>query len=162
MPHAPLFQATEILDMAIRIERNGADFYEACAEAASNPAAREVFKYLVEQEHRHLELFQGMKQGLETQSLPESYPGELLAYIESLVSDRVFEEAQRGREQAQRIGDHEEAIRFAIEFEEKSILFYSAVKQVARESEKHVIEEVIGEEHKHILRLIELRDRLKQ
>jgi len=46
----------------------------------------------------------------------------------------------------------------AVELERSSIAFYSGVKQIVRESEKGVIDDVITEEHRHIRRLLELKN----
>lgn len=150
-----IFRASELMDMALQIERNGMRFYRHCAAADIDPEIKEIFEYLVEQEKEHLQLFSGMKEGLDDYSLPESYPGEMRSYVEGFVEGRVFSRPQEA--QQPRLANANEAIDFAIQFEEYSILFYSTMKRLVRDSEQEVVERVIGEEHKHIRRLLELR-----
>jgi len=155
-----LFQAAEILDMAIEIERKGLAFYQGCAVARASEPVAEVFEFAATEEEKHIRLFTEMKSALEQYTLPESYPGETLAYIHGLIGQTVFgtvEEAACGAEQ---IGDVADAIDKAVAMERESIAFYSGVRELVRESERDVIDEVIAEEHRHIRRLLALRHEL--
>jgi len=157
----PLFRAGEILDMAIQIEHDGVSFYNACVRAALGKEVEEVFRCLIDQEREHILVFTEMKEGMEDYPLPESYPGEARSYVESFIKDRVFYDPDRAAEQAGEIADPFRAIEFAIGFEQRSILFYSGIKQVVRASESEVIERVIDAEHTHIRRLLALRRQLE-
>jgi len=147
--------------MAIRIERQGIDFYEKCAEVTQDSRIRDVFHFLIEQEWNHVRVFSDMRRGLEDYVLPESYPGETLGYLDSFVRDRVFSGPERAVEQGRTISDPFAAVDLALELEKSSILFYSGMKQVVRPSEHDAIDRVIGEEHDHIRRLLALRRALE-
>ena len=153
MTEYPMFRAGEVLDMAVQIEEQGLAFYESCAQASLGSETTEVFEYLIDQEKNHVKIFTRMKQGLDDFPLPESYPGETRSYIESFVKDRVFSSP----EDAAHISEPREAVALAIGFEQRSILFYSAMKDAARQSEGGVIDRVIAQEHEHIRRLVKLQ-----
>jgi rubrerythrin len=153
----PVFRAGEILDMAVQIEEQGLAFYESCARASLGPQTRAVFEYLIDQEKKHVEIFTRMKRGLEDSPLPESYPGETRRYIESFVKDQVFSDPAEAAQKAAEISEPREAVAFAIGFEQRSILFYSAMKEVVRSSEGAAIDRVMEEEHDHIRRLVKLQ-----
>ncbi len=155
-----LFRAGEIFDMAIRIENQGIAFYKACADSASNSKVKKVFENLIEQEKKHIDIFSGMKEGYEDYRLPESYPGEIYSYIKSFVQDQVFEDFSAGNVKEAEIKDPIKAIDLGVEFEKRSILFYSGIKQAVRKSEKEAVENIIGEEHRHIRQLLALRREL--
>ncbi len=155
----PVFRAAELLDMAVRIERQGLEFYETCLVYAEHPQVREALEFMAKEEGRHVEVFTRMKTGLEHYELPESYPGEMQAYVDSFVKDKVFLAPEDGPKTLP-LSDTVQVIDTAIGFEQRSILFYSAMKQVVRESDRDVIERVIVEEHSHIRRLLALRNDL--
>lgn len=157
MTEYPVFRAGEILDMAVQIEQQGLALYESCAHASLGPQTKTVFEYLIEQEKKHIEVFTRMKQGLENSPVPESYPGETRGYVQSFVSDQVFSSQAQAVKKAAEISDPLEAVALAIGFEQRSILFYSAMKEVVRSSEGAAIDEVIAEEHDHIRRLLKLQ-----
>ena len=54
------FSGRELIEIAIGIEKNGAIFYDSLAGSTKNPAARDVYKYLVGQEREHAAVFQKM------------------------------------------------------------------------------------------------------
>ena len=156
----PLFQAAEVIDMAIEIERQGLAFYEGCAVARASEAVAEVFAFTAEEERKHIELFSRMKRDLDEYTVPESYPGETLSYLRAFLSTRLFTSVDDASCSAEAIEDEIEAIDMAVELERSSIAFYSGVKQIVRGTEQGVIDDVITEEHRHIRRLLELKNRL--
>ncbi len=157
----PAFRAGEMLDMAIQIEHQGIRFYEACESAILRQDILEVFRHLIEQEQLHLRIFSRMKAGLDDYSLPETYTGEMRNYVDSFVQDRVFFQPAESSQKASDIKDPFKAIEFGIGFERRSILFYSAIKEVIRHSETKVVDDVIAQEHDHIRRLLALRHKLE-
>lgn len=158
----PVFRAVEMLDMAIQIENRGIRFYEGCATARLRQDVLEVFRHLIEQEQLHVEIFSRMKAGLDDYSLSETYTGEMRNYVDSFVQDQVFYQPAEAFQNASDIKDPFEAIEFGIGFERRSILFYSAIKEVIRHSETKVVDDVIAQEHGHIRRLLALRHKLEQ
>lgn len=157
----PLFRASEVLDMAMQVERSGVAFYEICIQAALGPHTAQVFEYLLAQEHRHLETFTRMKEGLDDYRLPEAYPGELERYLESFIKDQALFKPELASQQAREIDDPFQAVDWAMGFEKNSILFYTSIKQVVRSSERQIVDRVIAEEHSHIRRLLALQQKLK-
>jgi rubrerythrin len=158
----PVFRAGEVLDMAIQIEHQGIRFYEACASSSLRQEVLEVFRQLIEQEQVHVETFSRMKSGLDDYSLPETYSGEMRSYVDSFVQDRVFYRPAEAFENASDVKDPFKAIEFGISFEQRSILFYSAIKEVIRHSEIKVVDDVVAQEHAHIRWLLALRHKLEQ
>jgi len=152
----PLFQAAEVLDMAIEIERKGLAFYRGCAVVRANEKVAELFEYAGEQEQRHIEVFTRMKRDLDQYTLPESYPGETLSYIDGLIGDTAFATVDEAACAAEEMSDVGEAIATAVAMERSSIAFYSGLRDLVRESERAAVDEIIAEEHRHIRRLLAL------
>jgi len=157
----PLYQAAEVLDMAIQVEEDGIAFYTGCAATRASEELAELFEFLADQERLHIKVFTEMKQGLSEYSLPEGYPGQTESYIASLVEDRVFPSDGDRMCTPEEITDEMDAIRIALGMEKSSILFYSGIKDMVRESEQGVIDDVIAEEREHIRRLLSLRHSLE-
>lgn len=156
----PLFQAAEVLDMAIEIERMGLAFYRGCQAARATEAVAEVFDYAAEQEQRHIEVFSQIKRDLAEYTVPESYPGETQAYLRGFAGTRVFEDVDEATCSAEEMEDELDALQTALDLEHSSISFYTGVKELVRESERDVIDKILAEEHEHIRRLRELQHRL--
>jgi rubrerythrin len=60
-----LFRASEMLDMAVHIERRGVAFYEGCVNSETDPSVKDMFHYLMNQEKEHARVFSGMREKLE-------------------------------------------------------------------------------------------------
>jgi rubrerythrin len=161
MKHA-VFRAGEMLDMAIQIERQGVKFYEACASSRLRTEVLDVFRRLIEQENLHVETFSRMKLSLDDYALPETYTGEMRSYLEGFVQGRVFYQPAEAPEKMADIMDPFKAIELGIGFEQRSILFYSAIREAIRDSETKVVDDVIAQEHGHIRWLLALRHKLNQ
>jgi len=52
-----IFSVSEVLQLAVRIEENGRDFYDILASKAKDEEARNMFTFLSEEEGRHIEDF---------------------------------------------------------------------------------------------------------
>ena len=97
---------------------------------------------------------------MRTRPLPESYPGELRNYLEAFVEREVFDDPDSASKRVVEIKDPPEAIEAALEFEKKSILFYSGIKTLVRRSEAEQVDRVLSEEHQHVRRLQTLRQEI--
>ncbi|MCF8143550.1 MAG: ferritin family protein [Deltaproteobacteria bacterium] len=157
-----LFRASEMLDMAVRIEHQGLKFYEACQASQADPEVKEVFKYLMDQEKAHARVFSHMREELrEDYTLPESYPGEMRNYLDAFVKGEVFEDPGQAGEKGSEMKDPVEAVDFGLEIEKASILFYSGMKQYVRASEVRNVDRIIAEEQQHVKRLLSLRKKME-
>lgn len=143
--------------MAVQVEEDGIAFYSGCAAARASTELADLFRYLVEQEKLHVKVFTQMKQGLSEYTLPESYPGETESYIATFVSDRVFPADGDEMCSPEQITDVTDAIETALGMEKRSILLYSGIRDLVRESEQGVMDGIIAEEREHIRRLLSLR-----
>lgn len=71
---ASIFRAGEVLDMAIQIENQGVDFYQACLDAALPPEVKMVFQYLLDEERDHIRIFEIKRQDLSDSRCPRVMP----------------------------------------------------------------------------------------
>ena len=157
-----MFRASEILEMAIRIEKQGIDFYTSCLEAELDEKVADVFRYLIEQEHHHINTFKTMREDLEDYELPESYAGETGGYMDSFVNEAIFFSPKEASEKVKSLSDPLQAIDFGIRFENRSINFYEEMKEIVPESEGEKIDGVIEQERRHIERLESLREEVEK
>ena len=163
----PIIRACELMDMAIQVENQGIDFYRSCLKinTAVDRRVKEVFDFLLGQERIHRDTFEDLKRQItEDYPLDESYPGELRSYIDTYIKGRIFFDPVDAIKELDRMaGSAEgplEAISFGVSFEQKSILFYSALRGSVRQSELITLDKVVNEEHNHIKALLKLRRQL--
>ncbi len=146
----------ELFKVAMEIEKQGIEFYTKAFENASVEKAKDIFKFLSDQEKHHFQIFKRMD--LEIKQIrfrPESFDEEISAYLGSLVDSGIFENLLP-KEKWQDITDRE-AVSIGIQVEKSSILFYSSILSITEEaSAPEALNKIIREEKSHLVMLTEI------
>ena len=144
------FSGSELVQIAIGIERNGAAFYDSLVDSTKDVMAQGAYKYLADEEREHIETFQNMLGSVGEYQSPETYTEEYALYLKALVDSAVFSNDQVAREMAQKVDSDVEAIQMALGAEKDSILFYSVMRDLVRRSDREVVTKIIEEEKSHL------------
>ena len=154
------FSGSELINIAIGIERRGIAFYDVMARSTENAVARDVFQYLVDMERGHIQIFQSMLDEADKYQLAETDAGEYTAYLQALVDSSVFTDDMVTGEMTTRVGNDIEALELAIGAERDSILFYYEMKDVMPQQAQLTVKKIIAEEKSHLRQLSELKKKL--
>jgi len=155
-----LYDISEILQVAIKIEENGQRFYAAMEDKLPEEKARDIFDFLAREEEKHKETFQSLLNHVEKYELFGSYPDEYFLYLRSYANSLIFseEELQEGIE---RVNTALDAVEFGMAREVESILYYMEMKSFVPERQHNILEKIINEERKHYIQLYNLKKELK-
>lgn len=156
------FSGSELIEIALGIEKNGLTFYQALSNKTQDVKTKDVYNYLTGEERKHLNTFQNMQNTIGQYQPPESYAGEYMLYLKALVDSHVFSNTKEAQEKAERTPNEIDAIDIGIEAEKDSILFYSELQTLVREPDHMVVLKIISEEKTHLKQLLELKEVLKQ
>jgi len=137
------FRGSELLEMALGIEINGAAFYQTLADKTQNSDAKAIYNYLAVQERKHIDAFQGM-------------------YLKSLVDNSVFTNVAEAQQKAEAISSEIEAIDTGIQAEKDSILLYMEMHGFVRQPDQNIVLDIIGEEKTHLRQLSQLKQTLQK
>ena len=154
------FSGSELINIAIGIERRGIAFYDVMAKSAEDDKLRDVFQYLVDMEHQHIQIFQGMMAEADKFKPPETYVGEYAAYLEALVDSAVFADDVVTSEMVTRVDSDIEALELAIGLEKDSILFYYQMKDLVPPRVEATLDRIISEEKSHLRDLSGIKKQL--
>jgi len=148
--------ASQALEIAIRIERNGLDFYKRLSEHAGSPAERDVFGRLAAAEEKHIGLFRRILEEVADYTPAYEYPGEYGLFLNEVaaLSINTFKDTT-----AYTTGSVKDALLLGIQAELQAILLYTEFYTLVPEKEKAVIETIIDEEKRHF---IDLNNLLKE
>lgn len=127
------FNADEILEIAIDIERNGAAFYQQAASLQQAASARAMLLELAAMEADHEQTFAHMKAGLteaERQETTYDPEGEMPLYLQTMADKGVF--GKRAHPAGQLTGAEtiQDIIRYAISLEKDSVVFYLGLQEL--------------------------------
>jgi rubrerythrin len=146
-----VFSANEVLDMAIRLEKNGEAIYRGAAKGLSDTNLSLVLEWMADEEARHATWFSKIQREL---VVPASDPvaeemGRNL--LDNLLAGQSFslEDVDFSR-----IDHIDDMIATLIEFEEDTILFYEMLEAfVQDEATLLQLKNIVAEEERHIEKL---------
>ena len=157
-----LFSGSELLEIALGIERNGAAFYEALAYKAQDKDTKAIYKHLASEERKHLNTFQGMLNTVGQYQPPEDYAKEYMLYLKSLVDNSVFSNITEAQQKAEKISSEIEAVDTGVQAEKDSILFYTEMQRFVRQPDQKIVLNIIDEEKAHLRQLSQLKQMLQK
>ncbi len=160
------FNADEVFEIAVEIERNGARFYRRAAGMAAARGDRDLLLSLAAMEDSHVKIFQSLRTELmgSDGALADFDPhGEAAAYLRSMAEGRVFDLRADPVEYLGMDRSMEDILCKALELEKDSIVYYVGMMEMVPEAAgKKKIEHIIREEMKHIVSIkVELELRLR-
>jgi rubrerythrin len=143
-----VFNADEIFEMALQIERNGEKFYRDSAKRVKDSEARDLLARLADMEVEHQKVFRGMQSALtaaDRKAMTYDPSNEAGLYLASLANTKVFFKKDLDTSKLEGI------FRSALAAEKDSIAFYLGMKELVPMGSGRVkIEEIIKEEMRHI------------
>ena len=146
-----MFSEREILEIAIRMEKNGENEYRRAMGTASDQALASLLEWMAAEEQEHGVFFSGLLEKLET--LSESPFGiEMDAtFLKDLIGGSALSLKSVDFAAVDSVDD---LLDIFVGFEEDSILFYRMILPMIEDGEtRSQVEKIITEEKKHISRL---------
>lgn len=143
--------------MATELERRGIAFYEALEKKTHVEEGKRVFRFLADEEKRHLETFSEL-----LGKVPEVFldvDAEASRYLGAIVESGVLRRVLSGEVNVEALGVSE-ALDTGIQVEKESILFYQSFLPFVAAEKRQWVEEVIAEEKRHLVRLSALKEEI--
>ncbi|MCX5857195.1 MAG: ferritin family protein [Deltaproteobacteria bacterium] len=147
------FEASDIVEFAIRIEENGANFYRFAVQIAKDESTKKLFEQLATAEDYHKKTFEKIFAAMDKAAPPEGYPGEYAAYLHNYVDNAIIFKKEALDQELARVKDTASALDFAIQREMDSILYYHEIKGMVPTHEHGTVDKIIEEERRHLTML---------
>jgi rubrerythrin len=152
-----IFHATDVVEMAMELERSGEIYYQTVAEKATSPEVQALFKDLAEQEQHHYEAFKQLSRTVwDTAANPEETWDEYLKYLQATIQSAFFEGADKALALAEQVEDEREAVEMAMDFEKETMLFFYELRDKVSGADQSVVRRIIDEERTHVRRLAKM------
>jgi len=157
---ARMFEVAELVKVAINDEKTGAAFYTKLSDLVRDAELAKTFATLAEQERGHQQRFEAMLAEMGDVKPPDLYPEQYLNYVTAMTADRAFPDEDAAVRQAQAVDDDREAIRMALRIERDTLVLMNDMRNLVRDKDRAVVDELIKEEQQHVIDLTDARDRL--
>ena len=148
------YNAYEIFQMGVEIEKNGKLFYDACARRTLHPEVKKLCGELAGWENQHVTLFQRLQDDLPESARSETFydpDNELGMYLKAAADSHIFLANQDMSALASSLKTPRDILTMALSFEKDSVVLYTGMQRmVPREMGKASIEAITTEELKHI------------
>ena len=143
------YSGLEIIEIAIRIEENGQEFYTAAADMVKeSPDVKGLFYDLAEKEVTHIAIFQKLAEKFEAETFDFNVE-ESSDYIGHLADTHIFGRKDAGTELAKTVSSPKQGLEIAFKFENDSVVFYEELLKRASSNAKKLILQIIEEEKEH-------------
>lgn len=143
-----MFSTREIIDVAIKIEINGENYYRQATLKVTDPSLQSLLLFLADEEHEHARRFESFKQRIEDSAEDRKLAELSGTMLQSVVGNQKFSLDDADLSQ---VDSTEKLIGIAIEFEKDSILFYEMLQSFIEDPHTlRQLEEIIAEENRHI------------
>jgi rubrerythrin len=151
-----MFSLEEILDLGIRIEKNGEKFYREAQKQVALEELRILLTRLAEDEVEHVGFFTRKKEAIKSKPEDAEVEKQASAILQEILGDQTFSLKQVDPSDLKTIDD---LLDLAIEFEKDTILFYEMLSAIATTDDTlKGLQEIIQEENRHVAMLQGFRD----
>lgn len=153
----------DVLELSLRIEQQGQDFYEKLAQVVPNPVVREFVEQMQKEEVQHEKIFQNM---LETKG--DSLYGwekkkDLQDFIDTHLRTEIFPSLEEVLEGESRFEDLQKAVDFALEAEMISAEFYSMLGEYCDNLEAKTSLALLEQaENEHLKQVLYIKQKLSK
>ena len=138
------FQVEDIVRMAIAVEQGGFDFYGRIMEGSDNKRVNNELRFLRDEEARHREFFQAR-----LAAMGAAADKKLGPKVQKLLDTQFIEPIQE-LYRSGKIENNAQALGFGMTIEQKTVDFYSALRDSQTDQEfRAELELIIEEERKH-------------
>lgn len=146
-----MFEIKEILDLAIRLEKNGEAAYRKATQTTSDEDLMAMLDWMAGEEARHGQWFSELKTALD-QGRQNPFREEMSRQvIEDMVGGQSFSLKEVDFSKVTGLG---ELIPIFIEFEKDTVLFYEMIAAFVQDGKTRVhLQSIIAEEYRHIAHL---------
>lgn len=143
-----MFTFQEILDIAIRIEKNGEDYYRDATKKVSSDSLASSLQWLADEEVEHRKAFTNFKQSLQADVDNRQLEEMSGALLQNILGDQKFSLSDIDLSQVSGV---RRLLEHAIEFENDTILFYEMISGLIDDSETLTcLETLMQEERNHV------------
>jgi rubrerythrin len=152
-----LFRIGEILDLAVQKEEESYKLYKELAGKIEKKELEKVFTQLMNEERTHKDTYASLLSEVDDERTPGvKEDDEYGPYMRTLIDEHRSLSAHP----PVNAGTVGEVLDYAVAREKDSILFYVGLKEFVPETKRDIVEDIIREEGRHIVRVSDLKNKL--
>ena len=149
-----MFTLGEIIELAIRIEKNGENTYRKAQNEVPSSELASMLQGLADDEAEHEQWFAKLREDMDTEIADPKLEEMGKSILRSVLGDQAFSMSDAD---FSRIDNITSLLRLSFEFEKDTIIFYEMLKEFIEDGKVlSGIDKIIEEENRHVKRLEEI------
>ncbi|MFA5069489.1 MAG: ferritin family protein [Candidatus Omnitrophota bacterium] len=156
------YSVSDIIEVAIEIEKNGANFYYSFSKRWADKTVARFFSDMAEEEKGHERDFKSILSSITGHEPCEAYGQEYLSYFNAVAGGCLFKSDDDFRERTSMIDSIKDAVDFSLGMEKDSILLYEQMKRMLPDKDKALLELIIEQEKSHVRKIWGIRDNISK
>jgi len=153
-------ELAQALEVAIRIERTGIDFYNTLCEMCDDATVKEFFNHLAAEEEAHVGYFRNLLRELTGHPVKFRYEGDYEKFL-SMVASKSIATFAKLKDNLD-IGNFDEAVNLAVDLEVDTVAYYSELAKCFEGLEKTVMIGIVESEKNHIAVIKKFREEFRK
>ncbi|MFC1558357.1 ferritin family protein [candidate division KSB1 bacterium] len=156
------YSGEEIVEMGIKIEEMGQNFYESYVDVTEDEEIKKLFTFLAGEEVKHKIRFQEILDSMKKGEFSISFDDESVdEYFKAIVNTRIFTDPESAIQLAKSSKNAVEAVNNAIIFEKDTLVFFYGFLELVKDETKDTIWKLIKEEKSHIKMLHDIKNEIQ-
>lgn len=143
-----MFSPEEVIDMAIKLEKNGEAVYRQAIEKAASPQIASLLGWMADEEAKHARWFRELKNRLKNKDANPVMKEMSRELFNDLLGEKNFSLQDVDFSSVDQVHG---MVAVFIEFEKDTVIFYQVLEPFISDSATlEVLRQIIEEEHRHI------------
>lgn len=155
------YSPVEVIEMAIKTEETGKEFYTNAAKKIKSKPLAELFNFLANEEMKHAKTFKSLyKTIIQTpQSIPSNWQ-EFSLYLKAITDSKFFLGSDKSLSFIAKSKTPKSLLDYAISFEKETMLFYLEILNFIKKKDKPLVDKIITQEKEHIKKLSTIKEKI--
>lgn len=146
----------EVLEFCIKFEEITYNLYSGISRIINDPQMKEIFLAISEEEIKHRETFTKMLHETGNEIFGQKTLPEHIEFLLGLLNSTIFSKEML-KEKMIRIRSVESSFEFLISVELDQVLLYNEIRDQVADKHKYLVDEIISEERRHFVRVMQLK-----
>lgn len=155
------YSPIEVIEMAIKTEETGKEFYTNAAKKIKSKPLAELFNFLANEETKHARTYRSLyKIIIQTpQSIPFNWE-EFSLYLKAITDSKFFLGSDKSLSFITKSKTSKSLLDYAISFEKETMLFYLEILNFINKKDKPIVDKIIAQEKEHIKKLSSIKEKI--
>jgi rubrerythrin len=156
------FKGSDIIDIAVHIEKSGVDFYMNALSLVKEPSLTDCFTRLAAMEREHIVVFQELIDLCREKTKRDNPEDPAVSYLKAFARGHVFDPAREGSAALEGLRTPEDVLKRAIVAKKDAIALYTGIKAFIADDTcgREKIDRVLADEMNHLAELSECLETL--